>query len=737
MGGMQIYAERSMHLESIHNPARLRSLAELGLFEHPDHPAFDRLAALTARLLRAPVALISLVGDTSQHLSGAVGLDEPWASLRETPLSHSFCQYVVSSGQPLVVANAPEHPLVCGNPAIVDLHVIAYAGVPLRSSDGQIVGSLCAIDTSPRAWGEDDIAMLRDLALTAETELSLRREVRLRARAGLFQDVQRSTFEQIVAGVPLNALLSTLAQGIEGQIDGGRCAVMLLVGRHLRTAAAPSLPPAYSAVIDNAEIGPKAGSCGTAAYLGQPVVVTDIASDPLWEDWRDLALGYGLRACWSVPVFDSAGATLGTFALYHDVIRRPSPGELDLVQGAANIVAVAVDRWRTIDALRASEARLRQSEANLAAVFDHTEEAIWSLDSACRVVTLNPQAAATLGEFLGCEIVVGTVLGDVMGAEQYAFWHALYLRAMSGEKVAIEYPYAHAGAERWAEVVLNPLRIEGLVCGVSVFSSDLTSRKRAEAEQLELERAWQEAQRLESLGVLAGGIAHDFNNLLVTILGNTELAMQDLADPELARESLEQVELAARRAAEMTSQILAYAGKGRFMLAPIDLNSLVSETVGLLRGALLQPVTIRCALAAGLPPLSGDASQLRQVVMNLIINAAEAIGDGPGEIQIVTSVLDLDGWDDSLSPPPAPGRYICLVVRDGGPGMDASTLERIFEPFFTTKFVGRGLGLAAVQGIVRGHAGALRVESAPGAGTQFSVVLPAGAASPQGLGAAG
>ncbi|NTV64880.1 MAG: response regulator, partial [Oscillochloris sp.] len=277
----------------------------------------------------------------------------------------------------------------------------------------------------------------------------------------------------------------------------------------------------------------------------------------------------------------------------------------------------------------------------------------------------------------------------------------------------------------WCEISLNPIHMDGGISGISIFSRDLTERKRAEAERLAMERSWQETQRLESLGVLAGGIAHDFNNLLATILGNAELALLDIEELSPIRESLEQVELAARRAAEMTQQILAYAGKGRVSVEPVSLNAMVREMSTLLRSTLRQAPITYC-LNHSLPAIEGDTAQLRQIVMNLIVNAAEAINGGPGAITITTDVRTLKpSSGEGFEPTPEPGRYVYLEVQDSGPGMSRATMAHIFEPFFTTKFTGRGLGLAAVQGIVRSHGGALRVESCPGQGTTFSVLLPA------------
>ena len=277
------------------------------------------------------------------------------------------------------------------------------------------------------------------------------------------------------------------------------------------------------------------------------------------------------------------------------------------------------------------------------------------------------------------------------------------------------------------EIVANYLEYGGreLHCVVAV---DITERRRAEEERGRLEAQVRHAQKLESLGLLAGGIAHDFNNLLVGILGNAGLALKEAPSESPIWQHLKRVETAALRAADLTNQMLAYAGKARFVTERVDLSQLVREMVELLRVSVSRKARIDCGLAPGLPPVEGDATQLRQVVMNLITNASDAVGESGGVIRIATGVVQVD--DDflrraALPEPLARGAHVFLEVGDSGCGMDAGTVARIFDPFFTTKFSGRGLGLAAVLGIVRGHRGAIQVESEPGRGSTFRVLLPA------------
>ncbi|HVB38394.1 MAG TPA: ATP-binding protein, partial [Vicinamibacterales bacterium] len=249
-------------------------------------------------------------------------------------------------------------------------------------------------------------------------------------------------------------------------------------------------------------------------------------------------------------------------------------------------------------------------------------------------------------------------------------------------------------------------------------------------ERLRLEAQVQHAQKLESLGVLAGGIAHDFNNLLLGVLGHAGLARMELAPDSPIHSRLAQIELTAQRAAELTNQMLAYSGKGRFVIQPLDLSNLVHEMAHLLHSVISKKAELRFDFADELPAVNGDVSQIRQIVMNLITNASDAIGEENGTITIRTGMVRVDPQylaDTYVNEALPDGPYVFVEVSDTGCGMDAATRARIFDPFFTTKFTGRGLGLAAVLGIVRGHHGAIKVYSEPGLGTTFKVLLPAAA----------
>lgn len=256
------------------------------------------------------------------------------------------------------------------------------------------------------------------------------------------------------------------------------------------------------------------------------------------------------------------------------------------------------------------------------------------------------------------------------------------------------------------------------------INNDITKRKQAEEEKLVLEQQFLQAQKLESLGVLAGGIAHDFNNLLAVIIGHCSIAQ---LRPSKALESLEPIEKAAKRAAELCQQMLAYAGKTQFIEKQVNITSLVEEMIEMLKSTLSKNVEMTTAISPDLPSIVADVSQIRQIVMNLIINASESIGEAQGKITVSLAksvIKDRPSVKDHLGKPIPIGNYICLEVTDTGCGMDEKTKQRIFEPFYTTKFTGRGLGMSAVLGIITAHKGSIQLLSQPDKGSIFKIYLP-------------
>ncbi len=379
---------------------------------------------------------------------------------------------------------------------------------------------------------------------------------------------------------------------------------------------------------------------------------------------------------------------------------------------------------------------IEKSRMALRALLDNQPHLAWLKDRDGRFLAVNHAFAEACGQ-PSAEAVVGKTDCDVWPAalaEAYQVDDRAVMEA--GQQKVVEEQIAEVDGTRWFETYKSPVFApDGSIVGTTGVARDITERKRAEEERLraveerrKLEQQVMHAQKLESLGVLAGGIAHDFNNLLTSILGNADLAQSQLSPASPARSYLQDIERVSRRAADLCRQMLAYSGKGRFVVRPISLNEVVREMGHLLSVSISKKVIIKYDFLPALPGVMADATQMRQVVMNLITNASEAIGEAGGVVTLSTGVMDCDDQylrgvvDDSTFHPA--GQYAYVEVRDSGCGMDHETVRRIFDPFFSTKFTGRGLGLAAVLGIVRGHGGALRVYSEKGRGSTFKVLLP-------------
>lgn len=260
------------------------------------------------------------------------------------------------------------------------------------------------------------------------------------------------------------------------------------------------------------------------------------------------------------------------------------------------------------------------------------------------------------------------------------------------------------------------------------IARDITERKRAEEQKRELDLQIQQMQKLESLGVLAGGVAHDFNNILLAIIGNADLAVDELADSSEAKGYIEEIQTAASRAAELCRQMLAYSGRGKFVIHRIDVHETIEKMSSILYTGVSKKARLTFEFPSDPPLIEADPGQFRQIMINLVTNASEALEDQPGSICVTVGAAHLDRASLNemlLGEHLEEGEYVFIEVKDDGCGMDADVREKLFDPFFSTKFTGRGLGMAAVHGIVRGHGGALRVESEPGVGTSITLYLPA------------
>ncbi|SRR5579883_9769 len=437
------------------------------------------------------------------------------------------------------------------------------------------------------------------------------------------------------------------------------------------------------------------------------VLVADRNASPVGglEAYRRIkAAGHEIRA---VMVSDRVAEDLVIEALragFADFIVRDGEYAMRLRESLDRVMSRA-----------ALENRLAESRARLTGIINSALDAILLLDEQLRISMFNPAAERLFGvpadqarrrpvtEFIP---EFDTTRSDTSPEVAPRAMQATG-RTASGKQLELELSIARMEAEGRQFV--------------SVIARDVTERK-------ELERLLLQKDKLESLGLLAGGIAHDFNNLLVGIMGNASLALETISTNNPARSMLRDVMVASETAANLTRQLLAYAGKGRFVTEAVDLSDLVQQISTLMQTSIPKNVQLRLSLAERLPCVEADTAQMQQILMNLVINAAEAIGEAQGTVLITTGVqhVDEDYIATVLAPTVlTPGEYVTLEVHDSGSGMDEETVGKIFDPFFTTKSTGRGLGLAAVLGIVRGHKGAIKVYSTSGQGTTFKLLFPA------------
>jgi len=424
------------------------------------------------------------------------------------------------------------------------------------------------------------------------------------------------------------------------------------------------------------------------------------------------AASAGLHSAFAFPVVTGNGIA-GIMEFFATAPLTPPPGDSELLAALGQRVGALMEKIDATEALRKSEELLRTTADEIGEVF-------WCWDAARQ-------------HLLYVSGAYETIWGrsrESLFEKPDSFFEAVhpddrvrvlaYLDSQSqGTRAEEEYRILRRdGSIRWIRDRSFPVRnSKGEIERIAGIATDTTLRKRVE-EQI------RQAQKHEALGFLVAGLAHDFNNLLTAIMGNASLAITELGPGHRGRERMSEIVVGAERAAKLIQQMLAYAGKGRHPIRGVDLSHVASSAVEFVEFG--PAIRVSLHLASGLPPMKADPDRIRQLTENLLWNAVEAISDAPGEIVVATGVrlMGANERNASFPEPLRPGTYLFIEISDNGCGMDESTKARIFDPFFTTKFMGRGLGLAAVLGIVRANHGAIRVSSAPGQGSVFTVFLP-------------
>jgi PAS domain S-box-containing protein len=565
-------------------------------------------------------------------------------------------------------------------------------GRPLRDASGELLGG---------------VIVCRNITRIKEEEFF---------RAG-----QTRVLEMIAADASLSEILTSLVLLMEGQAEGLRCSILLLNrdGKHVRHGAAPNLPEAYVKAVDGSPIGPRNGSCGTAMFTRRPVVVTDVMTDPLWADYRELAQICGLRACWSSPILSSRGDILGSFAMYRQETRGPQPDETRLTEIATHIAGIAIDRQRQQEILRERDARinLAAESADLAFWVLYPEGNAWMSDKGRRIYGFDSNLPLT------CDLILSRIHPDERAAVKAEYDRGCALQGRFESEHRLLLPY---GKTRWVIMRGRCLRDEhGNLLETIGVTLDVSAQKQA-ALQVQVQRdEMAHRNRVALMGEMTASFAHELNQPLTAIANNASAARRFLQrgniDPVLLQQLLQDMVADSQRAGEVIRGIRSLVRKETSVQTLLNLNSVITETVRLVSSDVLnRESVVTTELDPQLPQVNAALVQMQQVLLNLIINALDAVESlPPAERRIIVSTRS-DRGDVAE-----------VTVRDFGVGLPKDRPDKVFDHFFSTKQKGMGMGLAIVRSIVEAHGGTITAENAPDRGARMVVRLPAAAGQVQ------
>ena len=529
--------------------------------------------------------------------------------------------------------------------------------------------------------------------------------------------VEKEILGLIIDNMSLSQLLERITLNIEEIFPTSKASILLLdsEGQHIKHGAAPHLPLSYNATIEGQPIGPTQGSCGTAIYTRKPVIVSDIANDPLWKNFKSLADTYHLKACWSIPILNNQNQVIAAFALYFSYIHSPSDTDLDFINRAAQLVRIALELNMASTSLKLSEERFRLlSKA--------TNDAIWDCNLLTNTMWWSEGFKTIFGyqldshekniqAWMNCihpddfDRVIGSIYkainaGEFQWSEEYRF-----------QRQDGSYSYVLDKGQIIRDETEKAVRMIGGM-------TDLT-------ERMNLEEQLRQAQRLESLGQLTGGVANDFNNLLTIILGNAELLIEHLGFNPKLYELAEMINSAALKGAELTKRLLAFGRRQVLDPKPTDINLLLENMITLMQHTLGDPIQITFQEEKDLNKALIDPSQLENAILNLCLNARDAMPDG-GKLIIQTRQTFLDEDYAKTHPEVKVGPYIQIIITDTGVGIPPENLRQVFEPFYTTKTKekGTGLGLSMVFGFMKQSGGHINIYSEVNKGTSVCLYLP-------------
>ena len=551
-------------------------------------------------------------------------------------------------------------------------------------------------------------------------------DVTERTQAEALRDGESRILEMIARDAPLEETLEKLVRVVEAQFAGLLCSVLLLDedGQHVRHGSAPSLPQSYSEAIDGLSIGPMAGSCGTAMYRREPVIVTDILQDPLWEQYRGVAEPYGLRACWSSPILEHSGKALGTFAMYYREPRSPSPAETRALEMATHLAGIAIERKLTHEQLQRSEAYLaeaqRLSQTGSWAGAPGTGEIRYWSEECYRVLGFDPHSGQPRFE---------TFFQRIHPDDQAKFRETAETAARDKAGFEFDCRIVHPGGKvRDIHTVGRPvLSPSGDLVEFVGTVIDVTERKRAEDARERLRQVQAELahiNRVTTMGELTASLAHEVNQPIAAAITDANTCLRwltrDQPDVEEARQAASRIVKDATRAGEIVSRIRMVFKKGTPQHALVDVNEIIREMIVLLRTeAMRHSIAVRTELAEDIPQVTGDRVQLQQVLMNLMTNSIDAMKDVDGTREL------------GIKSQRAENGQLLISVSDTGIGLPPQQANQIFNAFFTTKPHGTGMGLRISRSIVESHGGRLWAAGNSQCGASFYIALPTKAGVPE------
>jgi len=712
--------------------ARLETLHQYEILDTAPESEFDEIVRLAAHICGTPIALISLVDSDRQWFKSKVGIEAT-----ETPRASSFCSHTILEPDILIVSDAMADERFSNNPLVTsDPQIRFYAGVPLITPSGLALGALCVIDRVPRDLSPEQVEGLRTLGHQVITQLELRRCVTTLTRTVTeFQQTslalkQETSRERLVAEIAqrirqslkLNEILSTTVSEVWQFLQADRVFIYRFQPDWSGTVVTESVNPDYLPIV-----GSKIKdsffekNCGWKLYQkGRIQVTEDIYTAGLSKCHIDLLAQLQIRANLVVPILQEE-CLWGLLVVNQcSSSRQWQQSEINLLSSLAVQVGIAIKQSTLFEQLQTELMERNQAEQKIleqAALLNVATDAIFVQDLENQISFWN-KGAENLYGWLGKE-ALGKKANKLLSKKTSRLtsenqktvvkdgnWSGeLHQFTKSGQKIIV--------LSRWTLV-----RDEtGEPKSILVVNSDITEKKLLEAQFLR-------AQRLESIGTLASGIAHDLNNALAPVLMIAELLQEKKPDPQ-SQMLLGELKNSAKRGANLVKQVLSFARGVDGQRTPLQARHLLLEIQQIAARTFPKSIKFYTDISPTLWTVLGDATQLHQVLMNLVINARDAMPDG-GTLSICAENLFIDENYARMNLDASVGPYIAITISDTGMGMSEEVLERIFEPFFTTKEIGKGtgLGLSTVMGIIKSHGGFVKVYSEVEQGSRFQMYLP-------------